>query len=86
MSIKEQELFYQETLKKLVDSIKKKTEDINLNEELRNEYGEVGMHGLILLGLFENMELMPNQEKEAFFESVKPNMDKYIELCNQIPL
>jgi hypothetical protein len=86
MSIKEQGQHYQDTLKKLVDSVKQKTEDMSLNEELRNEYGEVGMHGLILLGLFDNMELMPNSEKETFFESIKPNMDKYIELCNQIPL
>jgi hypothetical protein len=86
MSIKEQGQHYQDTLKKLVDSVKQKTEDMSLNEELRNEYSEVGMHGLILLGLFDNMELMPNSEKETFFESIKPNMDKYIELCNQIPL
>lgn len=84
--MKEQASVYQQKLQQLIDAVKRKSEDLGLNEDLRNEYAEVGMHGLLLLGLFDNMELMPNGEKEAFFESVKPNMDKYIELCNQIPL
>lgn len=86
MNISEQIPVYQQRLQQLIDATKRKSEDLSLNEQLRNEYGEVGMHGLLLLGLFDNMELMPNHEKEVFFESIKPNMDKYIELCSQIPL
>jgi hypothetical protein len=86
MNISEQIPVYQQRLQQLIDATKRKSEDLSLNEQLRNEYGEVGMHGLLLLGLFDNMELMPNHEKEVFFKSIKPNMDKYIELCSQIPL
>ena len=74
------------TLEKIVDSVKEKTEDESLSESSREECSEIGLHGLFYLSLFDRMEKMPEAQKNTFFKDVKPEIERYIELCRQVHL